>query len=133
MHQHYLHGLDPGKHHVVAIQEPWRYLIQNTTVRLPAYHLVFPRGTRGRSCIYASKNLAVDKWWMETVPIDAERDITSISLQANQGKVWINFAHNPPPSFYCSKDLVTLQWIPQILDKSGYLVLVGDFNLQHLR
>ncbi|KAI0995171.1 hypothetical protein K3495_g13010, partial [Podosphaera aphanis] len=131
--QYFLHELDPRKHHLVAIQEPWRNPTDNTTVRHPAYHLVFPGDTRGRTCIYVSKHLAVDKWRVETAPADAEGDITSISLRTNHGKVWVHSIYNPPPLHRASRDLGTLQWIPQILAQDGHHVLVGDFNLHHPR
>lgn len=103
----------------------------NTTVKHPAYHLVMPGSTKGRTCIYVSKHLAADKWRMETTPAEADGDITSISLQTIQGKVWIHNIYNPPPLSHSSQELGTLHWIPQILVQTGYHMLVGDFNLHH--
>ncbi|KAI0998540.1 hypothetical protein K3495_g9657 [Podosphaera aphanis] len=50
--QHFLQMLDPLKHHVVALQEPWCHPTEFTTVKHPAYHLVFPDGQKSRTCIY---------------------------------------------------------------------------------
>ena len=69
---HFLQALDPLKHHVVAIQEPWRHPTEKTTIKHPAYHLIFPDGRKGRKCIYKSKYLAVTNWRKEQTPIEAD-------------------------------------------------------------
>lgn len=128
---HFLNTLDPSKHHIIAMQEPWQNLRENTTVRHPAYHLVFPDYKNSRTCIYVSKELAIDKWKVEATTEEAKGDITSISLQTSQGKVCVHNIYNPPPLAHSSRELGTLQWIPQILAQKGKHVLIGDFNLHH--
>ncbi|KAI0996003.1 hypothetical protein K3495_g12178 [Podosphaera aphanis] len=128
--QHYfLNSLDPSKHHVVAIQEPWCNPSENTTVKHPAYHLVFPNSRRSRTCIYVSKWLDTDKWKIEETPEQALGDITTISIV----RVRIHNIYNPPPLCHSSQELKTLSWIPQILPQEGHHLLVGDFNLHHPR
>lgn len=130
---HFLQALDPLKHHVVALQEPWRHPTENTTVKHPAYHLVFPDGHKGRTCIYVSKHLAVGKWRAESPQVETNGDITSISLQTDRGKIFINNIYNPPPLSRSSRDLGTLKYLPKLLSKEGQHILVGDFNLHHPR
>ncbi|KAI0995875.1 hypothetical protein K3495_g12307 [Podosphaera aphanis] len=130
---HFLQALDPLEHHVIAIQEPWRNLSENTTIKHPAYHLIFPDGNKGRTCIYVSKVLAIGKWKKETATEEAGGDITSISVQTHAGKVWIHNIYNPPPLSHSSQEQGTLRRIPQILAQEGKHVLIGDFNLHHPR
>ena len=40
----FLQALNPLKHHIVALQEPWRHPNEQTTVTHPVYRLVFPSG-----------------------------------------------------------------------------------------
>lgn len=127
----FLHKLDPQTHHIVAIQEPWRNPADNSTIRHPAYHLVSPETPRSRTCIYISKEIAIDKWKIDEVPEEAGGDITSISLQTDQGKVRVHNIYNPPPLSHCSQKRNTLEWIPQILSQDGHHLIVGDFNLHH--
>lgn len=115
------------------MQEKWHNLDHNTTVKYPAYHLVSPGGSKSRTCVYNSKQLAVENWNVKIAPENAGGDITSISLQTSQGKVWVHSIYNPPPRSHSSKDLGTLQWIPQILTQAGHHILLGDFNLHHPR
>ena len=129
--QHFLQMLDPLKHHIVALQEPWQHPTESTTVQHPAYHLIFPGGPRSRTCTYISKHLATNKWRKEEVPEGSEGDITSISLETDAGKVWIHNIYNPPPLSHSSRDMNTLKWIPQLLENDGNHALVGDFNLHH--
>ena len=129
---HLLQALDPSKHHVVALQEPWRHPTENTSIKHPAYHLVFPDGHKGRTCIYVSKLLAVGKWRVEKTP-EADGDITSISMQTDIGKIYVNNIYNPPPASHSSKELGNLKHLPELLSKAGRHILVGDFNLHHPR
>lgn len=130
--QHFLQLLDPLKHHVVALQEPWHNPTDNTTLKHPAYHLVFPGDHKSRTCIYISKHLATNTWRKENVPEESNGDITSISLETDIGKVWVHNIYNPPPLSHSSRDMNTLRWIPEILEKEGYHILVGDFNIHHV-
>ncbi|KAI1003132.1 hypothetical protein K3495_g5078 [Podosphaera aphanis] len=129
---HFLQNLDPSRHQVVALQEPWRHPTEKTSIKHPAYHLVFPDGIKGRTCIYVSKQLAVDKWRVEKSP-NANGDITSISIQTDRGKIYITNINNPPPLSHSSKELGTLKYLPEFLSKEGQHILVGDFNLHHPR
>lgn len=129
---HLLQALDPLRHHIVALQEPWRHPTENTSIKHPAYHLVFPDGHKGRTCIYVSKHLAVGKWRVEKTP-EADGDITSISIQTDIGKIHVINTYNPPPLSHSSKELGTLKHLPDLLSKTGRHILVGDFNLHHPR
>ena len=131
--QHFLKELNPLKHHVVALQEPWCHPTEKTSISHPAYHLVFPDSHRGRTCIYVSKHLEVDKWRMEKPPMGADGDITSISIQTNGGKIYLNNIYNAPPLSHSSRDLGTLKFLPELFSKEGPHILVGDFNLHHPR
>ncbi|KAI1005378.1 hypothetical protein K3495_g2839 [Podosphaera aphanis] len=81
--QHFLQLLNPLKHHIVALQEPWLNPNEKSTINHPAYHLNFPGGLKSRTCIYISKSLAIGKWRKENVPQGSEGDITSISLETD--------------------------------------------------
>ncbi|KAI0991993.1 hypothetical protein K3495_g16193, partial [Podosphaera aphanis] len=129
---HFLQALDPLKHHVVALQEPWCHPTEKTTLKHPAYHLVFPDVSKSRTCIYVSKHLEVGRWRKEETPEEAGGDITCISLQTNRGKIYVNNIYNPPSLSHGSKELGTIKFIPEIISK-GLHILVGDFNLHHPR
>ncbi|KAI0991888.1 hypothetical protein K3495_g16299 [Podosphaera aphanis] len=90
-----------------------------TTVKHPAYHLVFPDGQKSRTCIYVSKNLAIDKWRKEKTLAEAGGDMTAISLQTDRGKIFINNVYNPPPLSHGSSDLGTLKFLEELLSREG--------------
>ncbi|KAI0998157.1 hypothetical protein K3495_g10034 [Podosphaera aphanis] len=131
--QHFLQMLDPLIHHVVALQEPWCHPTKFTTVKHPAYHLVFPDGQKSRTCIYVSKNLAVEKRRREKTPEEAGGDMTSINLLTDKGKIFINNVYNLPPLFHGSNELGTLKFLEELLSKEGQHILVADFNFHHPR
>lgn len=60
----FLQSLDPHRHHIVAVQEPWinPHSGRPATVQDRRYHLAIStqRGTTPRTCIYVSKLLSVD-------------------------------------------------------------------------
>jgi exonuclease III len=116
---HFLQELDPKIHQVVAVQEPWLNPRQLTTVKHPAYHLIFPPFQGSRTCIYVSKALNITQWRKEDTPEGAAGDITSISLQTAQGRIWIHNVYNPPPESHSSSNLQTLQWLPELLEAQG--------------
>ncbi|KAI1007659.1 hypothetical protein K3495_g567 [Podosphaera aphanis] len=111
--------LDPLKHHLVALQEPWCPPTEFTTDKHPAYHLVFPDGQKSRTYIYVSKNLAVEKWREENMPEESGGDMNSISLLTDRGKTYINNVYNPPPLSHGSNDLETLKFLEELLSKEG--------------
>lgn len=104
-----------------------------SAVEHPAYHLVIQESTRDRNCIYVSRKNTVGQWRIEEVPDGAEDDITSISLTSNHGRVFVHNIYNPPPLSHSSKEVGTMELIPQILGKDGKHILVGNSNLHHLR
>lgn len=128
---HFLQTLNPLKHHIVALQEPWSHPTEQTTVTHPAYHLIFPDCHKSRTCIYISKSLNVNKWRKIETPEGIGGDITSIGLDTELGKISIHNIYNPPPLSHSSQEMNTLQWIPQIIAQEGHHILVGDFNLHH--
>ncbi|KAI0998083.1 hypothetical protein K3495_g10108 [Podosphaera aphanis] len=130
---HFFQALDPVNDQVVVLQEPSRHPTEKTPIKYPAYHLVFPDGSKGRTCIYVSKQLAVDKWRVEKSP-EANGDITSISIQTDRSKIYITNIYTPPPPFsHSSKELGTLKYLPELVSKDGQHILVGDPNLHHPR
>lgn len=130
---HFLQELNPEIHQVITIQEPWLNPNQYTTAKHPAYHLVFPQHPGSRTCIYVSKRLDTAQWRKEDSPEGAGGDVTSISLQTAQGKVWVHSLYNPPPGSHQSTELGTLKWIPEMLLPQGHHIITGDFNLHHPR
>lgn len=83
--------------------------------------------------MYVSKKLDTAQWRKEDSPEGAGGDITSISLQTAQGRVWVHSLYNPPPGSHQSTEPGTLRWIPEILSPQGHHILMGDFNLHHPR
>lgn len=99
----------------------------------PGLHLIFPDNHKSRTCIYISKHLRVDRWRKEHTLEGAEWDITSINLQTNLGKLSIHNVYNLPSFSHSSRDLRTIKFILDLLTNEGHHILVGDFNLHHLR
>ena len=119
--------IQPDKHHIIAIQEPWRNPKMATTVKPPNYHLIYPKHADTRVCFYVSKRLDVLKW-------DAEEhspDLITLILHLKHQELHIHNCYNQPPKLATSHELGILQGLPAVLRKPGEHLLLGDFNLHH--
>uniref|UniRef100_A0A9Q8PMJ0 Endonuclease/exonuclease/phosphatase domain-containing protein n=2 Tax=Passalora fulva TaxID=5499 RepID=A0A9Q8PMJ0_PASFU len=126
----FLQALDPKKHLVIAVQEPWINSKSNrpSTANDPRYHTLLAKQGTPRTCMYISKEMATDSW--EQIQQEGG-DITSVRLNTNQGSIHIHSVYNPPPSSRSSTQLGTLQQLPDILQSDSQHIVLGDFNLHH--
>uniref|UniRef100_A0A9Q8L8Q9 Endonuclease/exonuclease/phosphatase domain-containing protein n=1 Tax=Passalora fulva TaxID=5499 RepID=A0A9Q8L8Q9_PASFU len=133
--RHFLQELDPLRHHVIAVQEPWI----NPYVGLPAtcndrrYHTVIAgqRGVIPRTCIYVSKTIDLESWKVILPQQGNLGDITSIQIDTTQGPIQIHNVYNPLPRGRTSRELGTLAHLERTLSQDTKQVLLGDFNLHH--
>ncbi|RAQ99830.1 reverse transcriptase [Stemphylium lycopersici] len=114
----FLQALDPKKHLVIAVQEPWINSKSNrpSTANDPRYHTLLAKQGTPRTCMYISKEMATDSW--EQIQQEGG-DITSVRLNTNQGSIHIHSVYNPPPSSRSSTQLGTLQQLPDILQSDS--------------
>jgi exonuclease III len=120
-------SLDPERHHVLAVQEPWRNPQMPTTSRPPNYDLVYPLSKETRVCFYVSKAINRNEW--ETT--EHSPDLVTLTIHLGGRTLHIHNCYNPPPKLLTSRNLATLQLLPQALSHPGEHMLVGDFNLHH--
>ena len=104
----FFQAVDPKKHHILAIQEPWRNPQMPTTIRPPNYHLVYPLRHDTRVCFYVSKVLDPNKWKVT----EHSPDLLTLTINLDD-------------------DRGVLQLLPPALDMAGEHILLGDFNLHH--
>jgi hypothetical protein len=55
----------------------------------------------------------------------------TLTVYLGSRKLHIHNCYNPPPKLLTSRNLATLQLLPQALSHSGEHILVGDFDLHH--
>lgn len=120
-------SLNPERHHILALQEPWRNPQMQTTGRPPNYHLIYPLSKETRVCFYVSKAIDHNKW--ETT--EHSPDLVTLTIHLGGRTLHIHNCYNPPPKLLTSRNLATLQLLPRALDRPGEHLLVGDFNLHH--
>lgn len=70
-------SLDPERHHILAVQEPWRNPQTPTTSRPPNYHLIYPLSKETRVCFYVSKAINRNEW--ETTEHSGPRNTHDLS------------------------------------------------------
>jgi exonuclease III len=120
-------SLDPERHHILAMQEPWRNPQMPTTSRPPNYHLIYPLSKETRVCFYVSKAINQNEW--ETT--EHSPDLVTLTIYLSGRTLHIHNCYNPPPNLLTSRNLATLQLLPQALSHPGEHMLDGDFNLHH--
>jgi hypothetical protein len=120
-------SLDPERHHVLAVQEPWRNPQMPTTSRPPNYHLIYPLSKETRVCFYVSKAINQNEW----ATTEHSPDLVTLTIYLGGRTLHIHNCYNPPPKLLTSRNLATLQLLPQALAHPGEHILVGDFNLHH--
>jgi hypothetical protein len=120
-------SLNPERHHILAVQEPWRNLQMPTTSRPPNYHLIYLVSKETRVCFYVSKAIGHKKW--ETT--EHSPGLVTLTIHLDGRTLHIHSCYNPPPKPLTSRNLATLQLLPQALDHPGEHLLIGDFNLHH--
>ncbi len=123
----FFQAVDPKKHHILAIQEPWRNPQMPTTVRPPNYHLVYPLRHDTRVCFYVSKVLDPDKWKVK----EHSPDLLTLTLSLGSETLHIHNCYNQPPKLATSREQGVLRELPRALDSHGEHILLGDFNLHH--
>lgn len=60
-------SMSPERHHILAVQEPWRNPQMQTTVRPPNSHLVYRLSKEIRVCFYVSKAIDHNKWELRSI------------------------------------------------------------------
>jgi hypothetical protein len=91
-------SLDPKRHHILAVQEPWRNLQMPTTSRPPNYHLIYPLSKETRVCFYISKAINQNEW----TTTEHSPDLVTLTIHRSSSPA----ATSPP--YNCShKRLVT--------------------------
>jgi hypothetical protein len=80
-----------------------------------------------RVCFYVSKAVNRNEW--ETT--EHSPDLVTLTIYLGGRTLHIHNCYNPPPKLLTSRNLATLQLLPQALSHQGEHMLVGDFNLHH--
>src|SRR5262245_10954328 len=118
--------------HILAIQEPWQNPQMNAT-HCPSscgYWPVYPREHRSRACLLVSKTLPISAWSGE----HPRPDIATVTLRLEEITVHIHSMYAPSPGGHRRIERDSpIYSIPQLLQKPGEHILVGDFNLHHPR
>jgi hypothetical protein len=123
-----LDSLDPEKHHVLAIQEPYYNAYTQSTYCPRGFQLLYEPKAATRVCFMISKAISLSSWsWQAVNP-----DIAVITIQTYRGPVQIINVYNP-----------RVEGVPQIeniisaislLETEGTeSILLGDMNLHHPR
>ena len=86
-------SLDPGQHHIVAVQEPYFNTRTKSTYVPPGYHLVYHPEAPTRVCVMVSKQLDVRLWAGHAVC----EDIAVLTLETERGPIDVKNVYNPKP------------------------------------
>ena len=125
--------LDPEKHHIVAVQEPYYTARTKSTYCPPGYYLAYRPDATTRVCFMVSKALSVESWACQV----EHADIAIVSLWTDCSLVDIINAYNPRPATPQSRTPTRLpvikEAIQKSIDKGHEVMLLGDFNLHHPR
>ena len=123
--------LDPERHHVIAVQEPYFNEQARTTYCPPGYNLCYQPSAQTRVCTLVSKKLRTQDWSFEAL----HNDIAIVSIRTQIGRLDIINVYNPTPTTPQSLAPTRLPEIGTALTQSrnkGHLpVLLGDLNLHH--
>ena len=123
--------LDPTKHHLVAVQEPYHNKAARTTYCPPGYTLCYQPADETRVCFLVSKGINTQDWRFQSLC----SDVATVTVQSSVG--WINVinAYNPSPTTPRSYTPSRLHEINTALESSrasdGGTVFLSDFNLYH--
>jgi hypothetical protein len=116
--------------HVLALQEPWQNPQINATYCPSScgFWPVYPPAHRSRACLLVSKTLSRSSWTVE----HPQPDIVSVTLQLDNVVVHVHSIYAPSPrGLRRIEHGSPIYRIPQLLQKPGEHILVGDFNLHH--
>jgi hypothetical protein len=80
-----------------------------------------------RLCFYVSKAIDHKKW--ETT--EHSPDFVTLTIRLGGTTLYIHNFYNPPPKLLTSRNLATLELLPQALDRPGEHLLIEDFDLHH--
>jgi exonuclease III len=118
---------------VLAIQEPWLNTFSPATYCPSScpFTPVFSSISR-RSCLLINKKLDINSWEPKT----RNKDLCSITLQTQQGVIWIHSIYSQPPGSFSTAATDynnPIEALAQLLEdnSSSQHLIVGDFNLHH--
>lgn len=115
---------------ILAIQEPWKNLFQNTTNhRLSQYfELAYLSDQNTRVCFFINKRLALSAWTVT----HHSNNFSTLRLQTvNDRVIYIHNIYNPCRG---SSDPSSLPLLRQIMASVGHeseQIVIRDFNLHH--
>ncbi|KAF4546999.1 Hypothetical protein D9617_74g064610 [Elsinoe fawcettii] len=104
----FFHAVDPSRHRILALQEPWRNPQMPTSIRPPNYHLYYPLSKDTRVCFYISKTLDTDRWTVK----EHSPDLVSLTLQLKNTTLHIHNCYNQPPTLATSEEMGVLRLLP---------------------
>jgi hypothetical protein len=84
-------SLDPERHHILAMQEPWRNPQMPTTSRPPNHHLIYLLSKETRVCFYVSKAINQNEW--ETK--EHSPDLVTLTIYLSGRTLHIHNCYNP--------------------------------------
>ena len=124
----FLQQLDPGDHHIIAIQEPWINPLNHKTVSLPGYYTVLPESPSPRVATYVSKEISTLSWTV----VGQDSDLITIQLTHGSQTIQIHNCYNPSGPI-SHRNGGTLPQAQRAIQDAGECeqILLGDFNLHH--
>ena len=114
---------------VIAIQEPWKNVFQNTSMQAGnlGFQLIYPNSTQARACIYVNNRIDTNQW----DAIEHSPDLVTLRLRTSSGTIHIHSVYSQPPGSYTSPASKTLEKLEKALESEGHYIVVGDFNIHH--
>ena len=123
--------LDPGRHQIVAVQEPGFNAKAKSTYCPPGYHLAYRPEASTRVCFMISRALDIGSWECRT----EHADIAVLTLRTGYGPIDIVNVYNPKPYTSWSRAPSRLPEVAEAIEssitKGREVILLGDFNLHH--
>jgi hypothetical protein len=114
---------------IIVIQEPWRNPNQNCTycpsasAFIPAYD-----DCKRRSCFLVHKGLDASTWSVEF----PTPDLAVLNLNTSEYCMWIYSVYSEPPGSYTvTKYDTPITLLPDLLNRDGEHIILGDLNLHH--
>jgi hypothetical protein len=87
-------SLDPERHNILAVQEPWHNPHMRTTSRPQNYYLVYPMSKETRVYFYVSKAIDHNKW----EATEHSPDFVTLTIHLGSRTIHIRNCYNPPQS-----------------------------------
>jgi exonuclease III len=124
--------LDPKRHHIIALQEPFILKDTQRTYIPPGYHLAVSKNPSTCMAFLVSQEIHIQVWhFEETSPNQA-----SLILHTAEFPIWILNIYNPQPATPHSHTPTALPEVQNTLRRllstsENQVILLGDFNLHH--